>query len=335
MSDQTPPPNATTIDPYKHLRIIPGPNGNTLTGLPEISNFFPRSPHPVPILTKDITINQSNNTWARLFLPHKTLDSSNQSKLPLVVWFHGGGFILFSAATTFSHDYCANTAIELNAIVVSIEYRLAPEHRLPAAYDDAVEALLWIKTSPDEWLTQFADFSKSFLMGGSAGANIVYHAALTVAERVDDLEPIKIRGLILHQPFFGGSKRTGSELRLVNDRILPLCCSDLMWELSLPIGADRDHEYCNPTAEEGSSKAAVAKIRELGWKVLVDCGDKDPLMDRQVEFIKMLQEKGVQVASHIVEGGYHGVEFLDPSKCKALYAAYKCFISSISVFPSL
>lgn len=326
MSTQTPPENLT-IDSYKHLRIIPLPDG-TIHRLPEIISSSPIPHRPVPILTKDITINQSNNTWARIFLPQQSLDyTSSHPKLPLIVWFHGGGFILCSAASTIWHDSCVNLAIELAAIVVSIEYRLAPEHRLPAAYEDAVEALYWIKSSPDEWFRVFADLSNCFLMGNSAGANIAYRAGLRVAETVEDLDPLKIKGLILSQPFFGGSKRTESELRMVNDPILPLCSSDLMWDLALPIGADRDHEYCNPTVLEGDSKALM-KIRELGWRIFVHWGDGDLLMDRQGELVKILREKGIIVESHFVEGHCHGVEVVEPSKYKAMYVAYKSFISS-------
>jgi pimeloyl-ACP methyl ester carboxylesterase len=105
------------------------------------------------------------------------------------------------------------------------------------------------------------DFSSCFLMGGSAGGNIAYHAGLRAAEEVGHLEPLKIRGLILQQAAFGGIQRTGSELRFVNEAILPPSVSDRMWESSLPIGA---HEYCNPTVGGGSK--LLEKIRVLGWR---------------------------------------------------------------------
>ncbi|XP_012090353.1 carboxylesterase 1 [Jatropha curcas] len=323
------PPSDSITDPYKYLRIIPASDG-TITRLPEIPipNLLSASDsHPMPILTKDLTINQSNETWARIFLPKQTQDHSFHTKLPLIVWFHGGGFILFSPVSTFYQDFCAIMAIQLSAVVVSIKYRLAPEHRLPAAYEDAVEAVRWIKTIPDEWLRDSADLNNCFLMGSSAGANIAYHAGLKLAATMDDhyLQPLKIRGLILHQPFFGGSRRIESELRMVNDPHLPLCCADLMWKLALRIGADRDHEYCNPTVEGGSN--ALTKMKELGWRILVDWGDKDPLMDRHEEFVNMLQEKGIQVVSQFFKGHCHGIELVDPSKCNALNSAYKSFIS--------
>ncbi|OMP06474.1 Alpha/beta hydrolase-3 [Corchorus capsularis] len=149
-----------------------------------------------------------------------------------------------------SHEFCSNMATELSVTIVSASYRLAPEHRLPAAYDDAMEALYWIKTSNDNWLENYVDLSNVFLMGGSAGGNIAYHLRLRAVEQVDTLLPLKIKGLILHQHFFGVVERTESELRIDNPGFPP-CFSDLMWELSLPMGVDRDHEYRNPILMEG------------------------------------------------------------------------------------
>ena len=128
-------------------------------------------------------------------------------------------------------------------------------HRLPAAYEDAVEALQWIKTNTDDWLTNYVDYSNVFLMGSSAGGNIAYNAGLHAAA-VDENQIPKIQGLILVQPFFSGTRRTGSELRLENEPHLALCANDALWELSLPVGVDRDHEYCNPTAGNGPFETA-------------------------------------------------------------------------------
>lgn len=214
-------------------------------------------------------------------------------------------------------------AAYLGAVVASVEYRLAPEHRLPAAYDDTMDALYWIAASEDEWLREFADITNCFLMGTSAGGNIVYHAGLRAAAEADDLLPLKIRGLVLHQPGFGGSKRTGSELRLADDRILPEFVLDVLWKLPLPIGADRDHEYCNPMV--GIESAALEKMKFLGWKVMVTGCDGDPLIDRQMEFAKMLEKKGVEVVGRFDEGGCHGLEILDPTKTTPLFAGLKEF----------
>ncbi|KAM7491691.1 hypothetical protein LguiA_034612 [Lonicera macranthoides] len=289
----------------------------------------PDPAHPTPVLSKDIPLNQSNATWLRIFLPREASDYSfPKTKLPLIVYYHGGGFILASVGSSVMHTFCEIMAVEIPAVVVSVEYRLAPEHRLPAAYDDCVEALHCIKTTNDEWLKNFADFSNTYVMGGSAGGNIAYHAGLRAAS--DDLGPLKIKGLILQQPYFGGSKRTESELRLANDKILPLSICDVMWGLGLPVGVDRDHEYCNPTVGGGS--VALDQIRKLGWKVMVMGCDGDPLVDRQIELVKLLEKKGVEVVGKFISG-YHGMEVLDPSKAKDYYCVViKDFIFSSSTF---
>ncbi|KAK7314937.1 hypothetical protein VNO77_33469 [Canavalia gladiata] len=315
------------IDPYDHMGIVLNPDG-TLTRLREIPNTPPSSDPTLPILTKDFTVNSSNNTWLRLFLPRFALSSNPNKKLPLILFFHGSGFIVASAANTIFHDFCILMSETAEAVVASVEYRLAPEHRLPAAYDDAAEALAWIRTSEDEWLTRHVDYSNCYLMGNSAGATIAYYAGLRAASEARDLEPLKIRGLILRQPFFGGTERTESELRLENDAVIPLRATDLLWELALPVGADREHEYSNFRAGGGAGK--VGKVRELGWRVLVSGNEGDPLVDREKEFVAFLEENGLHVVSDFDEDGSHGVEFADPQKAKRVVDLVQGFISSFA-----
>lgn len=173
LADQTAASDSNpTVDPYHHLQIAPNPD-DTTTRLGDYPNSPPTrdSNLPTPVLSKDITINQSNNTWVRWFLPRHVLDQSpspaatptTTTKLPLVVFYHGRGFILLSAGSTIFHDPCLNLATDVPVVIASVEYRLGPEHRLPAAYDNAMEALHWIKK--DDWLADYADLSNCFLMG--------------------------------------------------------------------------------------------------------------------------------------------------------------------------
>ncbi|KAK8498055.1 hypothetical protein V6N13_121442 [Hibiscus sabdariffa] len=302
-----------SLDPYEFIHSSLNPDG-TLARDPEA---FVTTP---PDISKDIPINPANNTWARVFLPKQP----PPNKLPLLLYFHGGGFVIGSPDLANFHEFCSNIATELPVILVSAGYRLAPEHRLPAAYDDGMEALRWVKTVQDDWLRDNADYSNCFIMGSSAGGNLAYHVGLRAAQETDHLSPLKIKGLILHQPYLGGVRRTESELRIVNDPFFPMAVSDLMWELCLPVDADRDHPYCNPTAGFG----VLEKMKQLGWRVLVTGCDGDPMIDRQMELAKMMEKKGIKVVGRFGEGEYHGFEIIDSSKAKPLHLVLLNFISN-------
>lgn len=312
-------------DPYAYLNIVKNPDGS----ITRDNIKFPYAaatpdPSPLnPVISKDLSVNQSNSTWIRIFVPSSTVNGGVSSqKLPLVVYYHGGGFILCSVDLKSFHDFCSEMARDLNAIVVSPSYRLAPEHRLPAAYDDGVEALHWIKTSEDEWIKSNVDFSNVYLMGTSSGGNLAYNVGLRSA----DLSPLKIRGLILHHPFFGGEERSGSEIRLVNDQVCPPIVTDVFWDLCLPVGVDRDHEYSNPTVGDGSKN--LEKIGRLRWKVMVIGGEEDPMIDRQRDVAKLMKKKGVEVVEQFNDGDVHGAELADPFKRKTLFLSIRNFISS-------
>ncbi|WCJ19301.1 alpha/beta-Hydrolases superfamily protein [Euphorbia peplus] len=311
--------------------IVSNPDGSYTRNL----NFpsVPSSPDPNSssshVLSKDIPVNFTKKTWLRIYLPRHLLDSlstipaANQRSLPLLVFYHGGGFIFTTADSKDNHDFCIFMSQRIEAVIVSVEYRCAPEHRLPAAYEDAFEALQVIKSSQDDWLTRFVDISSCFLMGSSAGGNIAYQTGIRVCNFGRELEPLKVKGLILHCPYFGGLERTGSELKMVNDNFLPLDGNDYMWELSLPIGSDRDHEYCNPKAGVSLSSKL---IREAGLRVLLFGSYGDPLIDREVEFAKMLEENGVLIVAHFGEG-CHAVEAMDSSKGESMCSILKDFLS--------
>ncbi|KAJ4706127.1 Alpha/beta hydrolase-3 [Melia azedarach] len=319
----------STTDSYKDPPFILNADG-TITRNYSLLPTTPATPDPNQLDTiafsKDVPINPSKNTWARIFVPRQAPDLSSSTKLPLIVYFHGGGFVILSAATKMYHDLCSDIAVKAPAVVVSVDYRLAPEHRLPAAYDDGTEVLHWIKKTQDDWLRKYVDFSRCFLMGDSAGGNIAYHVGLRAASETDNLLPLKIRGLLLNQPYFGGVKCTESEFRMMNDTGLPLHYNHLMWELSLPLGVDRDHEYCN--SKVGGGSKLLDQVKLLGWKIMVIGGFGDPLVDRQIELLKMMEQKGIKLESHFDGRGHRIEDFLDPAKLKALHDYVKNFVSS-------
>ncbi|CAH8390605.1 unnamed protein product [Eruca vesicaria subsp. sativa] len=297
-------------DPYARLGIVRNPDGTITSDRTK----FPRVP-PTPdfVVSKDFKVNQSKSTWMRLYAP---ITAPNGGKLPLVVYFHDGGFINGSFDLKPVHGFCNCMALKLNVVVASASYRQAPEFKLPAAYDDGLHALKWIKNLPDNgWIKTYVDLSEVFLMGTNSGGNVAYNVGIRSTE--EDLTPLCIRGLILLDPFFGGQERCESELRHVNDQHFPLALTDLCWKLCLPDGADRDHEYSNPRMGDRAGNMEIM----LRWKVIITGERGGAMIDRQRDVAKLMKENGVYVIEHFTDGG-------DPNKTETMFAFMPSFIYS-------
>ena len=164
------------------------------------------------VLWKDLLFDPINDLHLRLYKP---ADISSP-KLPVFFYIHGGGFCIGSRTWPNCQNYCFRLASQLPALVISPDYRLAPENRLPAAIDDGFAALRWLQAQaesdhPDPWLADVADFSRVFISGDSAGGNIAHHLAVGLGLGSPELAPVRVRGYVLLGPFFGGTVRTRSE----------------------------------------------------------------------------------------------------------------------------
>ncbi|KAF0913917.1 hypothetical protein E2562_025332 [Oryza meyeriana var. granulata] len=99
------------------------------------------------VTSKDVVVDADTGLSVRIFLPAHSDPSKN---LPVLVFFHGGAFVIESAVSTTYHNYVASLAAAAGVVAVSVEYRLAPEHPVPAAYDDAWAALQWASSAKDD-----------------------------------------------------------------------------------------------------------------------------------------------------------------------------------------
>lgn len=133
------------------------------------------------ILYKDLIFNEKNDLRLRLYKRTSIVNSS--TKLPIVFYFHGGGFCFGSRTFPNNHNICVRLASILRAAVIEPDYRLAPEHRLPAALEDACCALKWLQGQAimhanvmDTWLGE-VDFDRVFVLGYSSGGNLAHHLA--------------------------------------------------------------------------------------------------------------------------------------------------------------
>ncbi|KAF0898315.1 hypothetical protein E2562_007166 [Oryza meyeriana var. granulata] len=290
--------------------------------------FVPDAPPSATgaVVSQDVPLDASLGTSLRLYLPNPVSPSPSPSpsKLPVILYFHGGGFVLFSTGSVFYHASCEAMAAAVPAIVVSLDYRLAPEHRLPAAYDDAVAAVLWLRdaAATNPWIAAHGDLSRCFVMGSSSGGNMAFNAGVRTKNL--DLSPAAVRGLMLHQPYLGGVERMPSEAKSGDDVMLPLEANDTLWSLALPAGADRDHEFSNPA--KAMSPEALTNLP----RCLVTGSDGDPLIDRQRELIRWLREHAVEVVAKTDFAGFHAAELFVQEKADELFAAVRAFVSATS-----
>lgn len=218
--------------------------------------------------------------------------SAEVANLPTVVWYHGGGWTTGSLATgdILSRALCERVP----AVVVSVAYRLAPEHRWPAAADDAVAALAWVA----EHVADFGGERSLLAVGGdSAGGNL----AAVAAQAARDMG-VELAAQILVYPFLDLDLDAGDErypsLR-ENATGYYVTLDDLYWCVGnyLPADADPTTVRISPGKQQDFTGIAPA---------VVAVAEYDPLRDQGVAYAEALRRSSSQVSLHEGKGLVHG-----------------------------
>ncbi|GAB2277252.1 hypothetical protein Dimus_011959 [Dionaea muscipula] len=250
------------------------------------------------VKSHDVVVDPSRNLWFRLFLPSTTTasqgGSNSSSTLPVIVFFHGGGFAFLNPASKPYDAVCRRFVRRFNAVVISVNYRLTPEHKFPSQYDDGFDVLKFIDDNRKsiEFWPENADVRKCFLAGDSAGGNLAHNLAVRVfqQEKEGKLRDVKLIGLIVIQPFWGGKEKAESEIRLEGAPIVSLARTEWLWKAFLPYGSDPDHwavNVCGPNALDVSGLDLPP--------VLLFVGGFDPLRDWQLRYGEWLKRSGKDV----------------------------------------
>ncbi|KAL1196920.1 Carboxylesterase 15 [Cardamine amara subsp. amara] len=279
-----------------------------------ITQQIPLTNHQT-VLFKDSICHKPNNLHLRLYKPVSAAATSTTTLLPVVVFFHGGGFCFGSRSWPLFHNFCITLASSLQALVVAPDYRLAPEHRLPAAFEDAEAALMWLRDQAvsgdsDHWFEDGArvDFGRVFVVGDSSGGNMAHQLAVRFGSGSIESTPVRVRGYVLLAPFFGGEERTKSEDG-PSEAMLSLDLLDKFWRLSLPKGATRDHPMANPFGPTSPSLKSIS-IEPM----LVIVGGSELLRDRTKEYAYKLKNMGGKKVDYIeFENEEHGFFAHNPS----------------------
>jgi acetyl esterase len=222
---------------------------------------------------------------ARIYTP-KSLRRKD-GLAPCLVFFHGGGWVIGNLET---HDViCRKLAHEGELIVISVDYRLAPEHRFPAAVDDAIIATQWIAANARQ---HGVDASRLIVGGDSAGGNL---AAVVALDARDGNGPA-IAGQLLIYPVTELSRKHASH-REPETSVL-LTHSVFGWFVNHYMG-DAD------ISDWRASPARATTLAGLPPAYVLTAG-ADPLRDEGDEYAARLKEAGVPVAYKHFPGQFHG-----------------------------
>ena len=223
---------------------------------------------------------------ARIYTPRKLRKADGLA--PCLVFFHGGGWVI---GDLDSHDVvCRKLADEGQLIVISIDYRLAPEHKFPAAVDDAVAATKWIA---DNAKGLGIDASRLSVGGDSAGGNLAAVVAISARDR--NGPPLAGQVLIYPAIDFALTHPSHSE----PETSLLLTHSVVRWF--------RDH-YLNGAADVEDWRASPARVKTLTGlpPAYVLTAGADPLRDEGDEYARRLKQAGVAVTHRTFPGQFHG-----------------------------
>ncbi|XP_019186320.1 PREDICTED: probable carboxylesterase 15 [Ipomoea nil] len=256
---------------------------------------------------KDSLFDRTHGLYLRIYKPRSS--ASAAVSLPIIFFFHGGGFCVGSRTWPNCHSCCLRLCAGLQALVVAPDYRLAPEHRLPAAMDDAFCAVKWVaaQASTDAWLKDGVDFNRAFVLGDSSGGNVAHHLAVRLGVGSPEMSPVRVRGYVMMAPFFGGTVRTKSEAEGPPEPFLNLEILDRFWRLSLPFGGTPDHPLANPFGPASPSLEAV-KLDPI----LVMVGGQEVLKDRVENYAMKLKQQNKEVDYVVFQGKQHGFFTNDP-----------------------
>ncbi|MBK9328879.1 MAG: alpha/beta hydrolase [Sphingobacteriales bacterium] len=244
-------------------------------------------------------------------IPVRIYRYSVSPKQPVIIYFHGGGFVYYSVE---SHDYVARRHCDMNqCTVISVDYRLAPEHPFPAAHQDAYTVIGYVHEHAAEL---GIDSSQMIVAGDSAGANI----AACACHHFRNYPDINIAAQVLVYPWVDGKMDTPSIEKYQTGYLLTR--DALLWFQQAYTPDPADH--CNPE---------VSPIYQKDFGKLPPCfvltAEYDPLKDEGFSYSQKLKEAGNAVWYKDYKALVHGfmnMPFLSSEAMRA-YQDIQAFIN--------
>lgn len=243
--------------------------------------FSVEDPEPVGEVVDETIDGPGGDLPIRIYLP------DGDGPFPVTMFFHGGGFV---SGSIDSHDeFCRRIANTVGIGVVSVDYRLAPEHPFPAAVEDAYAATEWVATNGGEF---DLDSDTLAVSGDSAGGNL----AAVVAQMARDRDgPSIAQQVLLYPPV---SPHQDWESIEENGEGYFITTEDLAWfdDQYFENEIDKMNVYASPLL--------AADLSDLPPATLVT-GGFDPLRDEGVAYGERLEEAGVDVSHYHYDDAIH------------------------------
>lgn len=210
---------------------------------------------------------------------------------PALLYCHSGAFVLGNLDT--DHRQCVEFARRAGCTVVSVDYRLAPEHPHPAGLDDALTVLRWLAAEGD---TLDVDVTRLVVAGSSAGGALAARLAQCAADGT--APPVVFQ--LLHQPVLDDSP-TPSKQEFTATPGFDGPATSQMWNHLLG-------------GESRPAEAVPARCGDLTGLAgaLITCSDLDPLRDEAIDYALRLMWSGVSTELHVFPGTCHGFDSLVP-----------------------
>lgn len=253
--------------------------------LAQIAADIPPNPN---VSTEDVLIDGPGGKLAlRIYRPATPAPSR-----PGIYFIHGGGMVLGDLEI---NDPTAVMLCEaLGAVVVSVDYRLAPENPYPAGLDDCVAGLTWSAGHAGEL---GIDAERLALYGGSAGGNL----AIATAMRIRDHGGPALRYLMAPYPMLDDRNESASSRAIVDVGIWDRAGNIEAWTWYL---GDRP-------ADQYAAPARATDLSNLP-PMFIDVGDQDLFLDEDLAFAERLRAAGTPVELHVYPGAYHASETFAP-----------------------
>lgn len=231
-------------------------------------------------------------------IPVRLYTPQGQAPFPLLIFFHGGGFVIGSIE--LYDEFCRALANGAGCIVMSVDYRLAPEHKFPAAVEDCYAATKWLAANAR---AIGGDSVRIAVGGDSAGGNLAAVVALMARDR--GTVPIVLQLLMYPATDLAHDTLSAQE----NAKGYFLTRDEMIWFRSLYLSSDADQD--NPYA----SPLRAQNLRRLP-PALVITAEYDPLRDEGEAYAARLREAGVTTICTRYDGMIHVFLSLPFDQCK-------------------